>query len=98
MWGSEEYVRDSLFGSSGAELDFKRGAVPFEADSVDDWLDYNERVLGPWVMAKAALEPEGKWAPLRADLAAIYEHENQATDGTMRVDGEYLITIARLPE
>jgi SAM-dependent methyltransferase len=98
LWGSEDYVRDSLFGPSGAEIQFEHGAVPFVADSVEEWLDYNERVLGPWVMAKAALEREGKWEPLRADLAAIYERANQATDGTMRVDADYLIAIATLPE
>jgi hypothetical protein len=27
-----------------------------------------------------------------------YERENQATDGTMRAEGEYLIMIARLPQ
>ena len=49
------------------------------------------------VMARAALEPQGKWDALRADLEALYHRENKNTDGTFRVEPEYLVTIARVP-
>ena len=48
------------------------GNVVFEGESAETWLEYNERVLGPMVMARAALEPQGKWDALRADLAELY--------------------------
>ncbi len=35
--------------------------VTFTHDSPESWVDYNERVLGPAIMAKAALEPQGRW-------------------------------------
>jgi SAM-dependent methyltransferase len=96
LWGAEEHIR-SLFEPLGVELEFERGQVDFADDSVEKWLVYGEEKLGPMVMARAALEPQGKWEALRADLAALYERENKATDGSFRVEPEYLVTIARVP-
>jgi hypothetical protein len=50
------------------------------------------------VLAKAALEPQGKWDALRDDLVGLYRGANQATDGSLLVDAEYLVTVARLPQ
>jgi SAM-dependent methyltransferase len=94
-WGNEDHVR-GLFAQHGAELAFERHAVTFEHDSPESWLEYNERVLGPTIMAKAALEPQGRWEELRAELIALYTDANEADDGTMRVRAEYLLTVAQL--
>ncbi|MCW3031442.1 MAG: Ubiquinone/menaquinone biosynthesis methyltransferase UbiE [Solirubrobacterales bacterium] len=96
MWGSEDHVRD-LFSDSGAELSFERHMVTFEHESPQSWLDYNERVLGPTIMAKAALEPQGKWDALRAELTKLYSDANESDDGSMSVRAEYLLTVAQLP-
>ena len=96
MWGNEDYMR-ALFGPLGVELAFERANVVFEAESPEAWLEYNERVLGPMVMARAALEPQGKWEALHSDLADLYRRNNLAEDGSFRVEREYLVTIARVP-
>ena len=96
MWGDEEYMR-SLFGPHGVELEFERGEVDFEDESIEAWLAFGEEKLGPMVMARAALAPQGKWDALRSDLQALYERENKATDGRFRVQPEYLVTVARVP-
>jgi SAM-dependent methyltransferase len=96
MWGVEEHVR-SLFADSGAELAFERRTVTVEHESPAGWLEYNERVLGPMIMAKAALEPQGRWDALRADLIELYSDANEADDGSMRVHVEYLLSVAVLP-
>jgi SAM-dependent methyltransferase len=96
MWGDEDHVR-SLFADSGAELSFERAMVTFEHDSPEGWLEYNERVLGPTIMAKAALEPQGKWDALRGELIELYSSGNEAEDGSFRAGGEYLLTVARMP-
>ena len=96
MWGEEAHMR-SLFADSGAELSFERQLVAFEHDSPESWVDYNERVLGPAIMAKAALEPQGRYGELREDLVALYREANGAQDGRFRAEAEYLQTIARLP-
>jgi SAM-dependent methyltransferase len=95
MWGSEDYVA-SLFDGSGAELTFERRMVSFTHDSPESWLEYNERVLGPAILAKAALEPQGRWQDLRADLLQLYSDGNEASDG-FRASAEYLLTVARMP-
>jgi SAM-dependent methyltransferase len=96
MWGNEDHVR-SLFADSGAELSFERHTVTFEHASPESWLEYNERVLGPAIMAKSALEPQGKWDALRDDLLKLYTDSNEADDGAFRARAEYLLTVARMP-
>jgi SAM-dependent methyltransferase len=96
MWGDEGHVR-SLFEPSGAELAFERHMVTFEHESAVGWLEYNERVLGPTIMARAALEPQGRWESLREELVKLYTDGNEATDGTFRARAEYLLTVARMP-
>jgi SAM-dependent methyltransferase len=96
MWGDEDHVR-SLFADSGAQLTFERQAVTFEHDSPEGWLQYNERVLGPTIMAKAALEPQGKWEPLRGELVELYSGRNEADDGSFRARAEYLLGVAEMP-
>ena len=95
-WGDEAHVRE-LFAPSGAELAFERHTVTFEHESPEGWLGYNERVLGPTIMAKAALEPQGRWEQLRAELIKLYTDANEAEDGSMRVRAEYLLGVAQLP-
>lgn len=94
LWGDEQHVLE-LFAGHGLELEFERRMVEFEAESPDAWLSYNERVLGPTIAAKAALEPQGRWEELRSQLLELYERANEADDGTLRVSAEYLVTIAR---
>jgi hypothetical protein len=76
---------------------FERHMVTFEHESSESWFEYNERVLGPTIMAKAALEPQGKWGALREDLIRLYTDGNEAEDGTFRARAEYLLTVARMP-
>jgi SAM-dependent methyltransferase len=96
MWGSEDYVRD-LFAPSGAELEFERRTVSFEYPSVEWAVEYNEQKLGPIVMLKAALEPEGKWEPVREELRDLFGNGSRQTDGGVIFEGEYLRTVAKLP-
>ena len=77
MWGNEEHVRE-LFEPHGVDLRSSATNVVFEGDSPEAWLEYNERVLGPMVMARAALEPQGKWDALRHDLLELYRRNNLA--------------------
>jgi ubiquinone/menaquinone biosynthesis C-methylase UbiE len=96
MWGDEDHVR-SLFADSGAELTFERQTVTFEHESPESWLEYNERALGPTIMAKAALEPQGRWDELRSELLQLYTEGNEAGDGGFRARAEYLLTVAQMP-
>jgi ubiquinone/menaquinone biosynthesis C-methylase UbiE len=93
LWGTEQHMQ-KLLGREGVRLEFERRTVDFEYESIEGWLDYGERVLGPAIMIKQALEPQGRYQELRAQLATLYENANQATDGSLRFAGEYLLTLA----
>jgi len=54
-------------------------------------------VLGPTIMARAALEPQDRWDELKGELVELYRDANEAEDGSFRVQAEYLLTVARLP-
>jgi SAM-dependent methyltransferase len=94
LWGTEDHLRE-LFSGCDVELAFERHAVDFKHDSPESWVEYNERVLGPTIVAKNALAPQGKWEPLREELIALYGANNQAQDGSLRFSAEYLLTVAR---
>jgi hypothetical protein len=97
MWGDEDHVR-SLFYSSGLDVSCEKRMAKVEFDSAEEWMKHMEEDLGPIVMAKAMLEPEGKWEAARADLAALEERSNEADDGSMRAQAEYLLTTIRVAE
>jgi len=95
-WGEEDHVA-GLFEGTGVELSFERLTVAFTGDSAESWLERDERILGPSIMAKAALEPKGRYGELRSQLLAHYENANVAGNGGFRADAEYLLTLARVP-
>jgi hypothetical protein len=91
LWGTEEHVRE-LFSAPGLEVGCEKRMAEFAWDSLEQWMEHCERNLGPIVMAKAALEPQGRWEAARADLLALEERYNEADDGSMRAQAEYLLT------
>ncbi|HMD57924.1 MAG TPA: class I SAM-dependent methyltransferase [Solirubrobacteraceae bacterium] len=96
MWGTEAHIEE-LFADTGAALSFERRTVTFVYDSPESWVEYNSRVLGPAILARAALEPQGRWEELRGDLTDLYVEHNDAEDGSLRAQAEYLFTLARMP-
>jgi SAM-dependent methyltransferase len=95
-WGVEDHVR-SLFADSGAEVTFERLGVEFAGESPTAWFEQDEDALPPAVMAKAALEPQGRYEALRNDMIGLYEEFNEADDGSFRARAEYLLTLVRAP-
>ncbi|MGO9488579.1 MAG: class I SAM-dependent methyltransferase [Solirubrobacteraceae bacterium] len=96
MWGEEQHVRE-LLADSGAELSFELRSVTFAGDSPEAWLERDELILGPAVMAKAAVEAQGRYGELRAEMIGMYSQSNQAADGSFSAPAEYLVTVARKP-
>jgi ubiquinone/menaquinone biosynthesis C-methylase UbiE len=96
MWGLREHV-ESLFADSGVELEFHDEIADFDFDSAEQAVELMASKFGPMVMARKALEPEGKWEPLRSEVLAMYEAESEPRDGGIRFRGEYLTTIGRKP-
>jgi len=94
LWGSEEHTRE-LFAGTGVELEFARGHNPWRFDSAEHLVVFFETNYGPTLKAREKLEAEGRWTELREELHALAERRNEATDGSLLVNAEYLITIGR---
>lgn len=94
LWGTEDHVREML-EPHGLELEFAHEVFVFEQPSVEAYIELFERDFGPLVMAKAAV---GERAPeLHEAFSAMAHKANSATDGSAKIESEYLITIARKP-
>lgn len=97
LWGVEDHMRE-LFAPSGGEVSFERRMLVFEEErDIDEQMEYVEKNLGPVVLAKAALEPQGKWDEARADLKKLYADADEGSDGIYRSRAEYLMTVVQLP-
>jgi SAM-dependent methyltransferase len=94
MWGTEDVVRERL--SEGvSDLQLARRKITFTfpfgpAEVVEHFRKY----FGPTQKQFEMLDEAGQ-AAMRADLVALWESANQATDGTTRVESEYLEVLAR---
>src|SRR4051794_37016285 len=95
LWGVEEHVRGLFAGAADVRCEVRHATGSIAADSPDAWVDHLERVLGPVVLAKGMLEPQGKWDAARADMVDLYARNNEADDGTLRAAPSYLLTVAR---
>ena len=75
------------------ELDFERGHNPWRFESAEAWVSFMETAYGPTVKARERLTGEGRWQDCRAEMLALAERHNVATDGSLLMQAEYLITI-----
>ena len=92
LWGSESHVRH-LFRETPVVLEFARGTNPWRFESPEAWVSFMETAYGPTVKARAKLSAEGRWNECRAEMLALAERHNVATDGSLLMQAEYLITI-----
>jgi len=90
LWGDEGHVR-SLFDGHGVELEFERGLNPWRFPSADEYVEFFATQYGPTVKARERLEGEGAWQDCRAELVAMAERRNEATDGSLLMWSEYLV-------
>jgi SAM-dependent methyltransferase len=93
LWGREDYVRD-LFGGVATGFAFERHLNWIEWESIESWADFFMNRFGPMVTARAMLGD--RFAELRERVIAVWRKGNEATDGTLRLPQEYLLSIVRL--
>jgi SAM-dependent methyltransferase len=94
LWGSEEHVRN-LFADSPIELEFFRGTNPWRFDSAEHYVVFMESYYGPTVKARERLTAEGQWEQCRGEILALADRRNEATDGSLLMNAEYLVAIGR---
>jgi SAM-dependent methyltransferase len=95
LWGSEQHVRELL--GDDVELAFERAGAELRFDSADAYVAFMETAYGPTITARERLTAEGRWDACRGELVAMMETRNEATDGTLFVTAEYLITLGTKP-
>lgn len=93
LWGNEAIVRERL-GDRVAELRLTKRRYPFyypfpPSEVVEHFRTY----YGPTNRAFAALDEAGQDA-FRRDLEQLWTEHNSATDGTTRLESEYLEVVA----
>jgi hypothetical protein len=89
LWGDESRVRE-LFARHDVTLSFNRGLNLFAFDSVDSYQTFFDQRYGPTIKAQEKLVPEGRWDDCRAELRDLFDRRNTATDGSCRIQAEYV--------
>jgi len=91
-WGSEDVARERL-EPLASSVQFERGTVRHEWDSTDGFFEFS-RHAGPSV-ARARAMSEDDRAAMKRDILGVIEELNQADDGRVVIDNQYLVTVAR---
>jgi hypothetical protein len=94
LWGVDDHVR-ACFGAAGIEPEIERKSVYFVADSVEHAVQKWADDLGPCVMARRALEPQGRWDDYMTDFEDIVRRFAEPADGGIRIESIYLVIRAR---
>jgi SAM-dependent methyltransferase len=89
-WGDEAHVRD-VFGTLEVSPSITREIVEFDFASVDAAVQRYAASFGPFVSARAVLEPQGRWPDFLSAFRELVERFNRATDGTARIPSGYLL-------
>jgi SAM-dependent methyltransferase len=93
LWGREEHVR-ARFARVATGFEFERHVNRIDWGSLEEWTDFFMARFGPMVTARAMLGE--RFSELRARVVDIWRQANEATDGSLRVPQEYLLSVIRL--
>ncbi|MGC2297805.1 MAG: class I SAM-dependent methyltransferase, partial [Acidobacteriaceae bacterium] len=93
LWGDEPTVRERL-GSGVATLECSSHLYEFSYPfSPADVVEFFRANYGPMTRAFASIGEEAQ-RQLRDELTGLWSRHNRSTDGTTRVDAEYLQVVA----
>jgi SAM-dependent methyltransferase len=93
LWGTEARLRE-LFGAQLDSMAIERKHFTFRYHSAAHWLEVFRTFYGPMHKAFGALDA-AKQQALAADLIALAETFNRATDGTLVAPSEYLEVVIK---
>ncbi len=92
LWGEEAVTRERLSGLASS-LAFEHRSIRHDFDSPEAWFEFVDNA-GPSKMRMASVPPEVRQA-MTDDLVALISEFNEADDGSVLIDAEYLIIVAR---
>ncbi|HEX2232316.1 MAG TPA: class I SAM-dependent methyltransferase [Thermoleophilaceae bacterium] len=91
-WGDEEVVK-GRFDGLAATIEFERARVVWEADSIQS---FGERLEATPVQAAAKENmPAEHYEAMQAEQLELAAKWNSADNGSVRLEAEYLISVAR---
>lgn len=90
LWGREEYVRERFAGTA-VSVEFRRHVNWIEWDSIEGWAEFFMTRFPMMVTAQAMLGD--RFGELRAKIVEVWTNANEATDGSLRLPQEYLLSI-----
>lgn len=93
LWGTEARLRE-LFGETFDTIAIEHRDFVFRYRNAAHWLEVFRTFYGPVHKAFGALDAAQQEA-LAADLIALAERFNRATDGTLVAPGEYLEVVIK---
>jgi SAM-dependent methyltransferase len=93
LWGTEARLRE-LFGDRMGSIDIERREFVFRYHSAAHWLEVFRTFYGPMHKAFGALDAALQES-LAADLIALAERFNRATDGTLVAPSEYIEAVIK---
>jgi SAM-dependent methyltransferase len=94
-WGEPEVVRARL-AELAVSVEIQPRMAPIRFDSKQAARDFQQRYNGPLIALRNILPPE-RYDALLAQLDQLADQFNHATDGTVAIDAEYLLVVARKP-
>jgi ubiquinone/menaquinone biosynthesis C-methylase UbiE len=92
LWGDEAVVRERL-SELASSVAVERHSIRHEWDSADGFFEFS-RNAGPTVARARALSDEDRRS-MKQEVLALIDEFNQADDGRVVIDNEYLLTVAR---
>lgn len=93
QWGNEDIIRER-FAEGISDLKLTRRKITFEYPyGPDEVVEHFRKYFGPTQKAFESLDESGQ-RELRKDLVDLWTRHNQATDGTTKVESEYLEVVA----
>jgi SAM-dependent methyltransferase len=95
LWGVDSHIEE-VFAAAGATPDIARETLDVQFASERAAVDEYTTTFGPFVTARAVLEPQGRWPEFVEAFADLVHRFNVAADGTVRIPSDYLlITVDR---
>ena len=92
-WGREAVVRERFEGLAGSVEAQSRSVVWRFADVEEAWSFFGDSA-GPSIALRESLDEEAV-ARLRSDFVELVDRWNRASDGSVEIEAEYLLVVAR---
>jgi SAM-dependent methyltransferase len=93
LWGVQTHVEE-MFGAAGVRPSLARETVEFDFASVQDAVQHYADDFGPFVMARAVLEPQGRWDEFLQAFSDLVGRFSTTQDGTARISSDYFVITA----